>query len=217
MNNQIALKEINENTFFWKFYFCWSRGYNDQKELNIDEVLEVIETDETKAYEWERSFLNEAEIEENPRYIAEKINDNLNYAIEFQEYEINFFLNDIYIGNLGGHFEAWFFTLEELLAFEKYPELFLLFLPMTGIVENERLILKPFIVKHLNSIPKFEAHSEYIADCILNGLVVEEGFQNIDGVGIINNQNHSVRNIVAYPRYKDDVIELNKVLASLKK
>ncbi|MFP3814024.1 Imm19 family immunity protein, partial [Bacillus sp. SIMBA_005] len=60
-------------------------------------------------------------------------------------------------------------------------------------------------------------HSEYLADCILNGLVVEEGFQNIDGVGIINNQNHSVRNIVAYPRYKDDVIELNKVLASLKK
>ncbi|WP_289660761.1 Imm19 family immunity protein [Flavobacterium panacagri] len=216
MNRKIQLDEISNNTFFWKFYFCWSRGYDNEKELNIDEVLEVVETDESKAYEWERSFLNEEDIEENPRFIAEKLTEDLNYAIEFQEYEINFFLNDIYIGNLGGHFEAWFFTLEELLAFEKYPELFLLFLPMTGIVENERLVLKPFIINHLNSIPKFETHSEYIADCILNGLVMESGFYQLEGVGITNNQNHSVRNIGTYPRYKENVEELNKLLIKLK-
>ncbi|SFD55547.1 Imm19 family immunity protein [Flavobacterium phragmitis] len=215
MNRQIAIEDIKQNSFFWKFYFCWSRGYDNQKEINIDEVLEVVETDESKAYEWERSFLNEEDIEENPRYIAEKINDNLNYAIEFQEYEINFFLNDIYIGNLGGHFEAWFFTLKELLAFEKYPELFLLFLPLTGIVENEKSVLKPFIVKHFNSIPKFESHSEYIADCILNGLVIESGFLEIEGVGITNNQNHSVRNVEVYERYKESIIELNKLLVNI--
>ncbi|MBW1655450.1 Imm19 family immunity protein [Flavobacterium quisquiliarum] len=216
MNRKIQLEEISNNTFFWKFYFCWSRGCDHEKEINIDEALEVLEIDETKSYEWERSFLNEEDIEENPRYIAEKLTDDLNYAIEFQEYEINFFLNDIYIGNLGGHFEAWFFTLEELLAFEKYPELFLLFLPMTGIVENERLVLKPFIIKHLNSIPKFETHSEYIANCILNGLAMESGFSEKEGVGITNNQNHSVRNIATYPRYKENVEELNKLLIKLK-
>lgn len=215
MNRKIQLEEISNNTFFWKFYFCWSRGCDHEKEINIDEALEVLEIDETKSYEWERSFLNEEDIEENPRYIAEKLTDDLNYAIEFQEYEINFFLNDIYIGNLGGHFEAWFFTLEELLAFEKYPELFLLFLPMTGIVENERLVLKPFIIKHLNSIPKFETHSEYIANCILNGLAMESGFSEKEGVGIANNQNHSVRNVEVYERYKEGIIELNKLLVNI--
>lgn len=213
MNNQIALQEINENTFFWKFYFCWSRGYDNEKELNIDEVLEVVETDESKAYEWERSFLNEEDIEENPRYIAEKINDNLNYIIEFQEYEINFFLNDIYFGNLGGHFQAWFFTLEELLAFEKYPELFLLFLPMTGIEESQRIILKPITIKYLKTIPGFETHSDYIADCILNGLIMDSPFKELNEIGITNNEIHSVRNVANYSRNQEDVIKLNKILA----
>ncbi|MCP2028312.1 hypothetical protein L1276_003482 [Flavobacterium sp. HSC-32F16] len=217
MKKQIAIEDLKQNTFFWKFYFCWSRGYDEKEEINIDEVLEVVETDETKAYEWEYLFFNQADIEENPRYIAEKLTDNLNYAIEFQEYEINFFLNDIYIGNLGGHFEAWFFTLDELLAFEKYPFLLLLFLPVTGIQENQKSILKPIITKHLEAIPKFETQSEYIADCILNGLIMESPFQETDEIGLTNNQNHSVRNVKAYPRYREDVIELNKVLASFKK
>lgn len=216
MNRKIQLDEISNSIFFWKFYFCWSRGYDNEKELNIDEVLEVLETDETKDYEWERSFLNEEDIEENPRYIAEDITENLNYAIEFQEYEINFFLNDIYFGNLGGHFQAWFFTLDELLAFEKYPELFLLFLPMTGIEENQRIILKPITIKYLKTIPGFEAHSDYIADCILNGLVMNSGFTNIEEIGITNKEIHSVRNVTDYERNREDVIELNEILASFK-
>lgn len=216
MNKQIQIEELSNNTFFWKYYFCWSRGYDEKEEINIDEVLEVVDTNEEEAYAWERTFFNEEDIEENPRYVTGKINDNLNFAVEFAEYEINFFLNDIYIGNLGGHFEAWFFTLEELLAFEKHPNLFLLFLPMTGITEDQRDILKPFIVKHLETIPKFESHSEYLADCILNGLIMESPFQETAGIGLTNNQNHSVRNITDYPRYKEEVTELNKTLMTQK-
>ncbi|GAA3783653.1 Imm19 family immunity protein [Flavobacterium ginsengiterrae] len=216
MNRQIQIEELTQNTFFWKYYFCWSRGYDEKEEINIDEVLEVVDTNEEEAYDWERIFFNQDDIEENPRYVAGKINNDLNFAVEFAEYEINFFLNDIYIGNLGGHFEAWFFTLEELLAFEKYPNLFLLFLPMTGIIEDQKTILKPFIIKHLNTIPKFEKHSEYLADCILNGLIIESPFQQTEGIGLTNNQNHSVRNISDYPRYKEEVIELNKILTTLK-
>ncbi|WP_286971272.1 Imm19 family immunity protein [Flavobacterium sp. UBA4854] len=214
MNRQIQIEELSDNTFFWKYYFCWSRGYDEKEEINIDEVLEVVETNETEAYEWEWKFFNQNDIEENPRYVEGKINDNLNYAIEFAEFEINFFLNDIYIGNLGGHFEAWFFTLDELLAFEKYPNLFLLFLPMTGIQENEKAVLKPIMVKHLNAIPKFEEHSEYISSCILNGLVMQSPFLEANDIGLTNTENHSVRNITDYPRYKEDVTKLNKILFS---
>ena len=216
MNKSIQIEELSNNTFFWKYYFCWSRGYDEKEEINIDEVLEVVEINEAEAYEWERIFFNYDDIEENPRYISNKINDNLNVVVEFTEYEINFFLNDIYIGNLGGHFEAWFFTLEEFLSFEKYPNLFLLFLPMTGITEDQKGILKPFIIKHLKLIPKFETHSEYIADCILNGLIIESSFEETPEIGLTNNQNHSIRNITAYPRYKEDVIALNKILITLK-
>ncbi|WP_427874218.1 Imm19 family immunity protein [Flavobacterium sp. MMS24-S5] len=212
MNAIIQIEELSHNTFFWKYYFCWSRGFDEREEINIDEALEVVEINETEAYEWERIFFNYDDIEENPRYVAGRINDNLNFAVEFTEYEINFFLNDIYIGNLGGHFEAWFFTLDELLSFEKYPNMFLLFLPMTGISEDQKAILKPIIVKHLNTIPKFEAHSNYIADCLLNGLIMQSSFGKIKGIGLANNENHSVRNLTTYPRYQEDVIELNKIL-----
>lgn len=212
MNEIIQIEELSHNTFFWKYYFCWSRGFDEREEINIDEALEVVEINETEAYEWERIFFNYDDIEENPRHVAGRINDNLNFAVEFAEYEINFFLNDIYIGNLGGHFEAWFFTLDELLAFEKYPNLFLLFLPMTGISGDQKAILKPIIVKHLNTIPKFEAHSNYIADCLLNGLLMQSPFEEIKGIGLTNNENHSVRNLTTYPRYQEDVIDLNKIL-----
>jgi hypothetical protein len=215
MNKEIQIEELNNNSFFWKYYFCWSRGYDEKEEINIDEVLEVVQTNEEEAYTWERTFFNEEDIEENPRYVTGKINEHLNFAVEFAEYEINFFLNDIYIGNLGGHFEAWFFTLDELLALEKYPNLFLLFLPMTGITEDQRDILKPIIAKHLNTIPLFETHSEYIANCILNGLIMESSFEETSGIGFTNNQNHSIRNITDYPRYKEDVITLNKILTTL--
>ncbi|MFH6957131.1 Imm19 family immunity protein [Flavobacterium aquidurense] len=217
MNNEITIAEIRENTFFWKFYLCWFRGFDDKEEINIDEAVEVIETNETDFYNWERLFFNYESIEENPRYISGNLADDLNFAVEFQEYEINFFLNDIYIGNLGGHFEAWFLTLDELLAFEKDPVFFLLLLPMTGIQENQKSVLKPVITKHLESIPEFKSHSAYIANCILNGLIMVATFQETAGIGIINNENHSVRNIIKYPRYEEDVKQLNRILLSLKK
>lgn len=109
-----------------------------------------------------------------------------------------------------------FLTLNELLAFEKDPIFFLLLLPITGIQENQKSALKPIITKHLECIPKFEFHSEYIANCILNGLIMDSTFQETDGIGITNSENHSVRNIVKYPRYQEDVKELNKILQSLK-
>jgi hypothetical protein len=61
----------------------------------------------------------------------------------------------------------------------------------------------------------FENHAEYIAKCILNGLTINGRFFEENEIGILNNQNHSVRNIEKYPRYAEDVIKLNGVLKKL--
>lgn len=46
---------------------------------------------------------------------------------------------------------------------------------------------------------------------------MESPFQETAEISITNRQNHSVRNITVYPRYKQDIIELNKSLTSFKK
>ena len=215
MNNQITQKDLENNTFFWYAYICWFRGYDDVNEINIDEALEVLEIDPKELAAWENDFFPRSETDEFTKYIGGKLNEQISFFIEFQEFEIVFFLNDIYIGNLGGHFEAWFFTWDELLAFQKFEHLFLLFLPLTGIEEHQIEEARIVIGNHLKTIPKFEKNAEYIANCILNGLKIEGQFFEQNEVGIANNQNHSVRNIEKYPRYREDVIKLNGILKEL--
>ena len=119
MNRQITKDDLKDNTFFWYSYISWFRGYDDINEINIDEALEVIEIDREKLTEWEKQFFLQNENEEFTRFIGGKLNENVTFSIEFEDSEVVFFLNDIYIGNLGGHFEAWFLTWNELLAFQK--------------------------------------------------------------------------------------------------
>lgn len=215
MNNQITQKDLENNTFFWYAYICWFRGYDDVNEINIDEALEVLEIDPKELAAWENDFFPRSETNELTKYIGGKLNEQISFFIEFQEFEIVFFLNDIYIGKLGGHFEAWFFTWTELLTFQKFDYLFLLLLPMTGIEGHQTDEASIVISNHLKTIPKFEKNAEYIANCILNGLKIEGQFFEQDEVGIVNNQNHSVRNIEKYPRYREDVIKLNGILEEL--
>jgi hypothetical protein len=215
MDKQITQKDLKDNTFFWYAYMSWFRGYDDINEINIDEALEVIGIDKEKLAEWERQFFPQNKDEDIVRFIEVKLNENITFSIEFQDNEIVFFINDIYIGNLGGHFEAWFLTWDELLAFQQFDYLFLLLLPMTAIDKHQIEDAKSIIQTHLKIIPKFEYHVEYIAQCILNGLTIDETFFVQNGVGIVNSQNHSVRNVDKYPRYREDVKELNMTLKKL--
>jgi len=215
MDRQIKQIDLRGNTFFWYTYISRFRGYDEINEINIDEALEVIGMDSEKLAEWEKQFFSQTENEEFTRFIGGKLNENITFSIEFEDNEVVFFLNDIYIGNLGRHFEAWFLTWEELLAFQQFEYLFLLLLPMTAIEKHKTDEAKQIIQNHLKTIPKFENHIEYIAQCILNGLIIEKPFFEQDEVGIVNNQNHSVRNIEKYPRYREDVIELNKILKKI--
>lgn len=210
MEKQITKDDLKDNTFFWYAYISWFRGYDDINEINIDEALDVIGIYREKLIEWEKQFFPQ-----NERFIEEKINENITFFIEFKDSEVVFFLNEIYIGNLGGHFEAWFLTWSELLAFQHFEYLFLLLLPMTAIEKHQSDEAKQIIQNHLKIIPKFENHIEYITQCILNGLTIDEPFFVQNEIGIVNNQNHSVRNTEKYPRYREDVIELNKILKKI--
>ena len=215
MNRQITKEELRDNSFFWYAYICWFRGYDDKNELNIDEVLEVIDIDRDELYKWEQEFFPENESEEAIRFIRGEIDENISFHIEFQKYEVLFFINDIYIGNLGGHFEAWFLTWEELLAFKKDTYLFLLLLPMTGVEAHQAAEALEVITNQLKKIPKFEDKAGYIAECILTGLKTDGQFFKQEGVAIVNTENHSVRNIETYPRYTEDVMKLNDMLKKL--
>ncbi|KAF2509110.1 Imm19 family immunity protein [Flavobacterium foetidum] len=217
----LTKKDIGlDNLNFLYYYILGFRGYDDQKELNLDDAInEVVDV---KTYiasfdNWYEEFLPESEADdeglfENPKTIAGKLTDEIGFAIEFHLSETTFYLNSKYIGNLGGHFEAWFLTLKELIAFDKYEMLFLLLLPMTGIEESEREFAESLVSEKLKSISMFSKQSDYIAKFIVNGLIVDKPFYTNQDIGIVNDTNHSVRNITKYPRYKDDVIELNKAL-----
>jgi len=196
------------------------RGFDDELALNLDYAIRKV-IDEKKAvpnvFSWYKEFwpkegADDEGCYENPSIIAGNLNENTNFAIEFHAWQTTFFINDIYIGNLGGHFEAWFLTLEELLVFDKYDYLFMLLLPMTGIEEHQRSQTEQLINEKLKQIEIFKDNAEYIAKCMTNGLVIDRAFTQTDGIGLTSSQNHSVRNIEKYPRYKDDVIALNKIL-----
>lgn len=211
MSKRITIEQIEQNTFFWYMYIKWFRGFDAENELNIDEALEVIDIDENEFNKWQEEFYQDIS-NENASFISGSLNEGMSFHIEFQEFEIVFFLNETYIGNLGGHFEAWFLTWDELLHFEKHQMLFLLLLPITGIEKHQIEDAKSRISQHLKTVPKFERDAPYLANCITNGLIVEDGYSNHKDIGTVNSQNHSVRNVEKYPRYTNEVKQLNIAL-----
>lgn len=212
---EINIDEIKNNPFFWYNYICWFRGFDDENEINIDEALEILEIDQAEFQLWGKEFFPENSSEEPMRFISGKMKEEISFHIDFAEYEIAYFINDIYIGQLSGHFEAWFLTWDELMSLSQQDCLFLLLLPMTGIDETQIPETLKIVSEHLKNISKFEKDADYIAKCIVNGLLMEGIFFQQNPIGIVNNQNHSVRNIEKYPMYKEDVIQLNADLKKL--
>ncbi|MDR2736262.1 MAG: immunity protein 19 [Gracilibacteraceae bacterium] len=219
------------NTNFWWFYILYNMfAHDNEKEMNLDDAIhEVIGPDPAGSLEWSIAFYPKNEADKNgllanPHTITRKLTDarmpshtsspgGISFAIEFHFSKTTYFLNDIYIGNHGGHFEMWFLTWDELLAFGKYgEEIFLLLLTMTGIEEEQRQAAETRISRSLKSLPMFADHSDYIARCICNGLVIEGRFSVVEGVGLTNNQNHSLRNVTKYTYNRDHLVALNQAL-----
>lgn len=237
MGRAITKDEIGyENSYFWWNLLAYIHGSDDEKEVNLNEALaEAINIkDGLSGFDdWFRKFCPKDEqdsngISEHPNVIGGNLSDNLSFAIEFHAAEIRYYINDIYIGNIGGEFEAYFFTLDELQAFDKWQYLFLLMLPMLGVEEKQRKDAQQIISTHLREIPLFAECADYAAKCMLNGLIMlpvktwdikqkneTVHFYHQEEIGLVNNQNHSVRNVEFYPRYIPDVKKINCALADL--
>ncbi len=210
MCKQISKSEIEENElFFWYSYLSWFRGYDEEKELNLDDVLqEIFEIDEKEFNKWYKEFY----FQNSVNLICGKLNKSISFQIEIHKEEITYFLNDIYIGNLSGHFECWSLRLEEIRKFEKFDFVFLLLLPMLGITKEEFNIAKELIKRNLEKLENFKSNSNYIAKCIANGLIMENKFYIKENIRFVNGQNHSMRNIEKYSQNKENIIKLNELM-----
>ncbi|MBK8800843.1 MAG: immunity protein 19 [Fibrobacteres bacterium] len=208
---------------FWFYFLANMRGFDRKKELNLDEVLDEVV--DKKQYipdfeDWYETFLPEGEADEDgefeqPNFLSEKLTDELDFAIEFHLSETRFYLNDLCIGNTGGHFEAWFISFTEFLAFERHCGHSLLLLPMVGIEKGERNQAKQYISAKLKGFPMFCEESDSLADCIVNGLLVAKPYSRLPDIGLTSSQNHCVRNVLKYPRHLDAVKAINIHLEKL--
>jgi hypothetical protein len=210
------------NLNFWWYYvsYCY-RGFDKKKEIVLDEAIrEIIDCKRALPYldDWYSEFCPEEEADDdgilpNPYGIEVELQAALRFAIAFHISETIYYFNDIYIGNHGGHFEAWFFTWDELLSFAHHKEeVFMLLSTMTGITNTQRPQAQELISQSLKKISIFAEHSDYIAECICRGLVMDSVFARLSGVGLTNSENHSVRNVEKYPRYRENVTLINQAI-----
>ncbi|WP_333667511.1 Imm19 family immunity protein [Acinetobacter guillouiae] len=213
-HQQVAEQEISfSNVHFWHWFLLLFRGFDEEKELNLDEAIqEAVGLDpyNKELAAWYQSFL----LSENNsiRNYQFSISADIWVDIQFAQEQINYYLNDLYIGNLGGHFEAWFFTLEEFLSFQLNDQHFLLLLAMLGVEPQQTLDAKIQISKRLNNIQTFQGQQDYIANCIVNGLRMNQEFYQDEQIGILNRQNHSMHNVELYPDDLEQIKTINLIL-----
>lgn len=150
---------------------------------------------------------NEGEIE-NPNTLLLPVNKDITLKIEFHPCYTYYFLNNILIGEICGHFHLKYITYPELLqiAKQKYGDiLFHLLLPLSAIREQEKEAAFDEITQRLKQIPIFQEQPDYISKCLLSGLLIlNSDIQEIPEIGTICTSNHSYRNALVY----DDDVKL---------
>lgn len=218
MSQHILEHEITfSNEHFWHWFIALLRGFDEEKELNLDEAIEEktgIDLYSKELEAWYRSFLPE-HTDRAMRYYHLAIHSKLYIDIQFTPEEIRYFLNDLYIGNIGGHFEAWFLSLKEFQRLQPTDLDFLLLLPMLAVEQNQLKVVTELIAKRLSNIKSFQGHEEYIASCIVNGLIIQNDFYLDEAVGVCNHQNHSVRNLQQHPDDMEHIQKLNELLNTI--
>lgn len=218
MSQHILVHEITfSNEHFWHWFIALLRGFDEEKELNLDEAIEEktgIDLYSKELEAWYRSFLPE-HTDRAMRYYHLAIHSKLYIDIQFTPEEIRYFLNDLYIGNIGGHFEAWFLSLKEFQRLQSTDLDFLLLLPMLAVEQNQLKVVTELIAKRLSNIKSFQGHEEYIASCIVNGLIIQNDFYLDEAVGVCNHQNHSVRNLQQHPDDMEHIQKLNELLNTI--
>ncbi|MCX5467351.1 Imm19 family immunity protein [Acinetobacter nematophilus] len=218
MSQHILENEIRfSNDHFWHWFIALLRGFDEEKELNLDEAIEEmtgLDLYSREIKEWYMSFLPEYTDQAKRNYHL-AIRSKLYVDIQFTPEEIRYYLNDLYIGNIGGHFEAWFFSLKEFQRLQLTDLHFLLLLPMLAVEQNQSTVVTALIAKRLSNIKSFQGHEDYIASCLVNGLVLQQDFYLDESVGVCNHQNHSIRNIEQCTHAVEHIQKLNELLNTI--
>ena len=107
-NHQVAEQEISfSNVHFWHWFLLLLRGFDEEKELNLDEAIQEavgLNPYSKELAAWYQSFLPS---ENNSiRNYQFSISADIRVNIQFTQEQINYYLNDLYIGNLGGHLKS---------------------------------------------------------------------------------------------------------------
>ena len=218
MNQNILASEISfDQAHFWHWFIRTMRGFDEQKELNLDEAIQEItglDLYSTQISEWTESFLP-THLNLQGRNYHLVITPNLYIDIQFTHEEMNYYLNDLYIGNIGGHFEAWFFSFKELQRLQLTDLDFLLLLPMLAVEQNQSKVVIELIAQCLSNIKSFQGHEDYIASCVVNGLTIKDDFYLDESVGVCNQQNHSIRNLQQHLDDREHIQKLNELLNTI--
>jgi len=143
------------------------------------------------------------------------INEQVTLVVEFHTYEVVYFLNEVFIGNSGGHFMLSLLSWEE---FQKIVEvggddtmLFFLLLPFVVGTKDQKEEIKKEIENRLQSTAFSAVHIPVIACHLVHHAIFEEDeasmFYDDPELGKIGKRNHSVRN-----KDNADVLKVNQVI-----
>jgi len=83
---------------------------------------------------------------------------------------------------------------------------------MLGVEPQQTLEAKIQISKRLKNILFFQGQQDYIANCIVNGLKMNQEFYQDEQIGILDRQNHSMRNVELYSDDLEHIKTINLIL-----
>ncbi|TBO40569.1 Imm19 family immunity protein [Pedobacter kyonggii] len=130
------------------------------------------------------------------------INEEVTLVVEFHPFEVVYFLNDVFIGNSGGHFMLSLLSWQEFLKIVEVVEddamLFFVLLPFVVGAKGEEQEIRKEIEKHLEHMAFRAEHIPVIANFLVHHAIFNEDepemFYDDSELGKICKRNHSVRN-----------------------
>lgn len=145
-----------------------------------------------------------------------KINDNVTFSVEFHAFETVYFLNDVYIGNTGGHFKLSLLSWKELINIVRNSDiLFFMMLPLAmGNKAEQAEICKEIEQRLTNPLFPFQAKDHNIlAQYLTDHLILEDDvtYTEHPQAGIVCDRNHSCRNLTN--NTIDEVKEVNELIS----
>ncbi|TGK07899.1 hypothetical protein EHO59_07340 [Leptospira semungkisensis] len=221
-----------DNDLLWCYYLSISfpNAYNKSLNLTIGEMVEgIYKIDLDSNLEWINDFTGSYEgvmdesdgYLDNPNFLEIEIKKSIKLKIEFHPGDTLYFIDGFKIGCTGPHWMLYGLTWSELIDLTEGATdeglLFWLLLPIAGISNEDDLIeVKKVLYEKIKVFAAIASNKEVfnLIDTIVAGLQIENGFSEVDGIGIVCNQANSFRNIRNDNR--NSIIQFNKLLSTSK-